>query len=58
MKLAMGGAAREREAQLMISEKIAAASLAGLSLIGCASASSVIQGYRRKVRANRRQLCR
>lgn len=58
MKIADGGKAAEREARMMVSEKVAAASSAGLSLATGKSVGSVVKGYRRKVKANRRRLSR
>jgi hypothetical protein len=57
-KLMLGGAAAEREVKLMVSEKIAAATEAGLSLAVGNSIATVAKGYRKKVRANRRRLSR
>ncbi len=58
MKLAMGGKAGEREAMRMVSEKVAAAGEAGLDLAMGRSMRTVVGGYRKKVRANRRRLAR
>lgn len=58
IKLAMGGKVGEREAARMISEKMAAATEAGLSLATGSGLPMVIGGYRSKVRANRRRLSR
>ena len=58
MKIAMGGADGEREARLMISEKIEAAGQAGLSLASGGTVTSVLKNYRRKVRANSKRLTR
>ena len=58
MKLAAGGKAGEREARLMISEKMVAAGEAGLRFATGKSVASVVKGYRRKVRANQRRLSR
>jgi hypothetical protein len=58
MKLAMGGKAGEREAARMVSEKLVAAGDAGFSLTTGKSMDSVVSGYRKKVRANRRRLSR
>jgi hypothetical protein len=58
MKIAAGGKAGDREALQMISEKLSAAAEAGLSLAAGKSVDSVVSGYRRKVRANRRRLSR
>jgi hypothetical protein len=56
MKLAAGGAKAEREARLMMTEKMAAASQEWLRLFKGASADSVIKGYRRRVKTNARRL--
>ena len=58
MKIAAGGKAGDREARQMISEKLTAAAEAGLSLAAGKGVDSVISGYRRQVRANRRRLTR
>jgi hypothetical protein len=66
MRLAGGGAAAQREAVRMVSEKGAAAVEAGLTA-GLAAASGkkqaavgrkVVSGYRKRVQANRRRLSR
>ena len=51
MKLAAGGAKAEREARLMMTEKMAAGSQEWLRLFMGASADSVVKGYRRRVKA-------
>ncbi len=63
MKLAAGGAAAQAEAQLMVSEKLAAglalqtmAATGKLGASGPAIASGSLAHLRRKVRANRRRL--
>jgi hypothetical protein len=63
LKLTAGGAAAEREAALMVSEKVQAAwALQGLAMAGALGftaprmASKTLAHYRRKVRANRRRL--
>ncbi len=56
MKLAAGGAKAEREARLMMTEKMAAGSQEWLRLFMGASADSVVKGYRRRVKANARRL--
>ncbi|MEJ0012657.1 MAG: hypothetical protein WDM94_08515 [Bauldia sp.] len=55
-KLAAGGAAAQTEANLMVSEKIAAATDAALRLSRGASPDSIVRAYRRKVRANAKRL--
>ena len=56
MKLAGGGTKAQREARLMMTEKMAAAGHEGLRLFMGASADSVVKGYRRRVKANARRL--
>lgn len=58
VKLAMGGPKAQAEASLMVSEKVAAAALAGGRLMSGATHDSVVQGYRRKVKANARRLAK
>jgi hypothetical protein len=58
MKIAMGGKAGQREAVRMVSEKLVAAQHAGANLAMGKSVNSVVSGYRKKVRANRRRLSR
>jgi len=55
-KLASGGAAARKEADLMVSEKVKEAINAGQRMMLGATPDSVIQGYRKKVRANARRL--
>lgn len=62
MKLAMGGAAADTEAKRMVDEKVSAfheaqSTMATAFFTGNASgAHKVLNGYRKKVRANRRRL--
>jgi hypothetical protein len=56
MKMASGGDGARDEAQLMVSEKIKAAVEATGKLARGAAANSVVQSYRKKVRANSRRL--
>lgn len=56
IKLSTGGPAADREAKLMVDEKLSAAMQAAGKLIGGAHPSSVVKAYRRKVRANVRRL--
>lgn len=63
LKFAAGGAAANKEAELMVSEKVAAASAlfqqAILGQLGRTmpdAGTKVVASYRRKVRANRRRL--
>lgn len=58
MKLAAGGPEAQREATLMMQEKMDAASQSSVRLAGGASIDSVVSGYRKKVRANARRLSR
>lgn len=58
MKLAAGGAAGQREASLMVTEKAEAAVNAYMQLLTGASSAKVLRGYRTKVRANKRRLSR
>jgi hypothetical protein len=58
MKLAAGGQDAQREAALMMSEKMDAASQSSVRLAGGASFDSVVKNYRKKVRANARRLTR
>jgi hypothetical protein len=56
MKLALGGAKAEREAKLMVSEKINSAQVEALKLIMGGSLETTTKNVRRKVRANRKRL--
>ena len=56
MKLARGGPDAQKEANLMVSEKIAAANHAGMRLMTGGSVDSVMKSYRRRVQANARRL--
>lgn len=63
MKMAQGGAASEREARLMVSEKIESMLQLQADFIGgrmgttpAAGAKRVVRHYRRKVASNRRRL--
>jgi hypothetical protein len=58
MKMASGGVGARNEAQLMVSEKIEAAAEATGTLARGGTANSIVQSYRRKVRANSRRLSR
>jgi hypothetical protein len=58
MKLALGGAKAEREAKLMVSEKINSAQVEALKLMMGGSLDSTTKNVRRKVRANRKRLSR
>ena len=56
IKLAQGGPAAEREAKLMVEEKIEAANSEGANLMFGATPDSVVKRYRKKVKANVRRL--
>lgn len=56
IKLSAGGGAASREARKMVDEKILAFGEAGLKAARGAAPLTLISGYRRKVRANRRRL--
>jgi hypothetical protein len=56
MKLALGGAKAEREAKLMVSEKIASAQIETLKLMMGGSLATTTKNVRRKVRANKKRL--
>ena len=65
IRTAAGGAAAEKEAALMVSEKIAAGVAlqnqmltAGLGALGPSAPSKAVAHLRRKIRANRRRLLR
>ncbi|MEI9406877.1 hypothetical protein [Mesorhizobium argentiipisi] len=58
MRVASGGKAAEREAKLMISEKIEAAGRATVMLAMGASADKLASYYGGKIRANRKRLSR
>jgi hypothetical protein len=56
MKLALGGAKAEREAKLMVNEKINSAQTETLKLLIGGSLDTTTKNIRRKVRANRKRL--
>ena len=58
MKLALGGRKGEAEAHRMMTEKVFASMEAAAALLHDVSGSSVIAGYRKRVRANSRRLLR
>ncbi|MGB8315526.1 MAG: hypothetical protein WCE69_13685 [Aestuariivirga sp.] len=58
MKLAAGGTKAEKEARLMVSEKMLMASLEGGRLLMGATSANVVKRYRSKVRANVKRLSR
>lgn len=58
MKLAAGGAAAHTEAQLMVTEKVAAFAEAATTLATGGSTGKVIRRYRHHVQANERRLSR
>jgi hypothetical protein len=55
-KIAAGGAAAEKEAHTMVTEKMAAHAEAALTLASGGSMSTVVQRYRAIVRANNKRL--
>lgn len=58
LRISQGGKRGNREANLMVDEKIAAATEAMWSLALGGSPDSVVGRYRRKIRANARRLSR
>ena len=58
MKLAAGGTKAEKEARLMVSEKMLMASLEGGHMLMGATSANVVKRYRSKVRANVKRLSR
>ena len=57
LKLAAGGAAANREAQLMVSEKFSAATdITQRAALGQVGAAGAVAHYRRKVRSNLKRL--
>jgi hypothetical protein len=58
MKLTGGRRGADAEARRMVSEKVIAAAQATGKLMRGGSPESVVAGYRKKVRANRRRLAR
>lgn len=56
LKIAGGGRAGEREASLMVREKVAAAQTAVFKAATGTGPVGITRGYRRKVRANVRRL--
>ncbi len=56
MKIAAGGPAAEREARLMVKEKVSAAQRAAINVATGMGPVGIAHGYRRKVRANVRRL--
>jgi hypothetical protein len=58
MKLAAGGTAAQAEAQLMVTEKVAAFAEAAVTLATGGSAGTVLRRYRTHVQANERRLSR
>jgi len=56
MKIAAGGSAGEREAKLMVKEKVVAAQTAVIKAATGTGPVGIARGYRRKVRANVRRL--
>ncbi len=58
LKIAGGGRAGEREAKLMVKEKVSAAQRAVMQAAAGAGPVGITRGHRRKVRANVRRLSR
>lgn len=58
LRLAQGGALAQAEATRMFAEKGAALAQAAMTVATGGSAHKVVQGYRSRVRANRRRLTR
>jgi hypothetical protein len=56
MKLAAGGPKADREAKLMVQEKIHIAQKEALKLMMGGSPDAMVGNYRRKVKANRKRL--
>ena len=56
LKMTSGGAAAKREANRMVAEKVTAFTEAAAKVATGGTTRSVVKGYRRKVRANRRRL--
>jgi hypothetical protein len=56
MKLAAGGPKADREAKLMVKEKIDTAQKEALKLMMGGSPDAMVGNYRRKVKANRKRL--
>jgi hypothetical protein len=58
MKLASGGPGAGAEANLMVSEKVNAATKAAFNLMSGHTPDSIVKSYRKTVRANARRLSR
>jgi hypothetical protein len=56
MKLAQGGPAARKEAEKMVSEKMAASAEAAVTLAGGGSLEAVVRRYRTIMRANEKRL--
>ena len=56
LKLTLGGAAASRETNRMVAEKVTAFGEAAAKVATGGTTRSVVKGYRKKVRANRRRL--
>jgi hypothetical protein len=56
MKLTLGGPVATREANRMVAEKVIAFEEAAAKVATGSTTRSVVKGYRKKVRANRRRL--
>lgn len=57
-KIMLGGKSAQREAKLMVTEKMAAAIEAGGRLVAGASGDDIVRLYRRRVAANAKRLSR
>ena len=58
MMFALGGPKAQAEMARMVSEKMFAAGEAAMQIVSGASQAAIVNGYRRKVRANSRRLAR
>ena len=56
MKFASGGPGAGKEAELMVSEKVSAATKAAIHLMSGETPDNIVKSYRRTVRANARRL--
>jgi len=56
LKLTLGGPAASREANRMVAEKMTAFGEASAGVATGGTPASVVKGYRKRVRANRRRL--
>jgi len=58
LKLASGGPGAGAEAELMVSEKVSAATKAAMNLMSGHTPDSIVKSYRKTVRANARRLAK